>query len=107
MFSSCIEQPFFIALNSQNTSGEYDLHPDNLKLMLEMNKNMLYYYFCINIKDFVFHSIDRKGLLVYASLPKYLCFKTYYPSLEFYENVFRDITGELSLTESTSRSRES
>ena len=47
-------KPFFIALNSQNTSGGIDINPENEPLLRAMNRNMFYYYFCVDIKDFIF-----------------------------------------------------
>jgi hypothetical protein len=86
-------KPFFIALNSQNTSGGIDINPENEPLLRAMNRNMFYYYFCVDIKDFIFQKPDPKtNILHYAILPKFLCIKTYYPCLTFYSMVFKEIT---------------
>lgn len=86
-----VSSVFYIGLNSHNASGTYDIHSDNVDIMNSMNKNMLYYYFCIDIHDYIFHKIDSKNTVSYAVVPKYLCIKTYYPSLDFYESVMHDI----------------
>lgn len=56
-----------------------------------MNKNLLYYFFCVDIKDFVFQGLDMKGNTHYACLPKFICIKTYFPCFEFYKKILRDI----------------
>lgn len=53
----------------------------------------MYYYFCIDIKDYVFQKIDNKGIVTVAVLPKYLCIKTYIPLGSFYEKLLLDISG--------------
>lgn len=93
---------FFIALNSQNTSGEFTINPDNLDLISQLNMNKFYYFYCINIKDYVFQAIDNKGLVTYLCLPKFICIKTYIPCLDLYEQVLRDIYGISVLTQNTS-----
>ncbi len=99
MFRSVAFQPFFIALNSQNTSGLIDLNPENEEIMAKMNKNMLYYYFCVDIRDFVFQRLDTKSNVAFANLPKFLCIKSYYPSLEFYFKVLKEIFGNFASNE--------
>lgn len=76
---------------SQNEKGEITLNPENEGIVREMNNNLNYYYFCVDIKDFIFQKPDNKGVVPYAVLPKYLCVKTFYPSAEFYSRVLRDI----------------
>lgn len=84
-------QPFFIGLNSQNTNGEVDLNPENEELVIDMNSNVLYYYFCVDVKDFLFQKLDTKSHTAYACVAKYICIKSYYPSFEFYEKVLKEI----------------
>lgn len=56
-----------------------------------MNNNLNFYYFCLDLKDFVFQKPDNKGNVPYAVLPKYLCIKTFYPSADFYSRILKDI----------------
>ena len=96
LFHNVSFKPFYIALNSQNTSGEIDLNPDNEVLLEEMNKNMLFYYFCVDVRDFVFQKLDSKGVVSYVSLPKYICLKTYCPCFDLYRQILKEIFGRLN-----------
>lgn len=91
LFKAATFSPFFISFISQNDKGEITLHPENEAVVREMNNNLNYYYFCVDIKDFVFQKPDNKGNVPYAVLPKYLCIKTFYPSAEFYTRILKDI----------------
>lgn len=93
MFNTNISEPFFICLNSSNQAGEVDVNPENEKILKEANKNILYYYFCIDIKDYIFQKIDNRGLVTYAVLPKFICLKTFVPAGPFYESVLKLISG--------------
>lgn len=94
MFNTNISEPFFICLNSSNQAGEVDVNPENEKILKEVNKNILYYYFCIDIKDYIFQKIDNRGLVTYAVLPKFICLKTFVPAGPFYESVLKLISGK-------------
>lgn len=60
----------------------------------ELNKNKFYYYFCYNVKDYVFQRKDAKTLQVLV-LPKYVCFKTYLPSAKLYTDLLRVVDCKL------------
>lgn len=78
-------------MNSANSAGEIDIHPLNEEIVRQVNKNFMYYYFCIDIKDYAFQRIDNKGNATYVVLPKFLCIKTFVPLGSFYEKLMLDI----------------
>lgn len=88
-------EPFFICLNGTNEAGEIDINPDNEAILKEINKNMLYYYFCVDVKDYVFQKIDNKGMTTFAILPKFVCIKTFVPLMSFYERIMKQIAGRV------------
>ena len=46
---------FFVALNSQMTSDDGLIDFQSLiKQIQEINKNRFYYYFCYNMRDYIF-----------------------------------------------------
>lgn len=96
LINSSASYPFFICLNSTNGAGEIDVNPLNEEIVREVNKNFVYYYFCIDVRDFVFQRIDHKGVATFAILPKFVCVKTYIPLGSFYEKLLLDIAGSLA-----------
>lgn len=87
-----ISPSFFVSFHSDNGLKEAAFSEPNENLLDEINKNYLYYYFCVDIKDFAFQTLDNKGQTSFAVLPKFLCIKTFFPSFEFYQKVLSEIT---------------
>ena len=69
------------------------MNPLNEEIIREVNRNFMYYYFCIDIRDYVFQRVDNKGTVTYAVLPKFVCIKTFVPLGSFYEKLLLDISG--------------
>lgn len=63
----------------------------------ELNKNKFYYYFCYNVKDYVFQRKDAKTLNVLV-LPKFICMKTYIPNFKLYSDLMRVIDCKIVVT---------
>jgi hypothetical protein len=97
ILKSAAFSPFFISFISQNEKGEITLHPENEGVVRQMNNNLNFYYFCIDIRDYIFQKPDNKGNVPVAVLPKYLCIKTFYPSADFYSRVFKDIVDYVTM----------
>lgn len=89
---------FFIALNSQfnvQTSGQTSPGVVSewqvFQQIAEVNKNRYYYYYCVDIRDYVFQKKDGKDKLLYLELPKFVCVKTYIPNYKSFEKVLEEI----------------
>lgn len=89
---------FFLALNSQysaQTTGNTDPQLISEWTVFEqiaaLNKNRYYYYYCIDIKDYVFQKKDSSSKLLYLELPKYLCLKTYIPNFKSFERLLEEL----------------
>lgn len=89
---------FFIALNSQfnaQTPG-HSTHGvvsewEVFQQIAELNKNRYYYYYCVDIRDYVFQKKDGKDKLLCLELPKFVCVKTYIPNYKSFERVLEEI----------------
>lgn len=92
MLTSYQNDPFFICLNGTNEAGEIDINPENEAILREINKNMLYYYYCIDVKDYVFQKIDNRGIATFAVLPKFICIKSFVPLIGFYEGILKQVS---------------
>lgn len=95
---SCQERLFFIALNSQvEGSSKYE-HPvsdaETEEILKLYNPNKFYYYFCLDIGDFIFKDKLEGGSLAYIEIPKIICIKSLMPRKEFYYQILSDINGE-------------
>jgi hypothetical protein len=90
---------FFIALNSQY-NAQTSTNSNNVSVVSEwdvfqqiadINKNRFYYYYCINIRDYVFQKKEGKDKLLYLELPKYVCLKTYIPNFRSFERLLEEV----------------
>ena len=57
----------------------------------ELNKNRYYYYYCVDIKDYVFQKKEGKDKLMCLELPKYVCLKTYIPNFKSFEKLLEEL----------------
>lgn len=85
------ENSFFIAMNSELLMQEEIENKLLVEQISEVNKNKFLYYFCYDVKDYVFQRKDKKGHLYYIVLPKLVCFKTYIPNYKLYMDLLKII----------------
>ena len=84
---------FFLALYSQTDPKDCELTSQSKSLLTNLNNNKFFYYFCFNIRDYLFQKKDSKGNLVYLVLPKYICIKSYIPNSAAFEAVLKTFSG--------------
>lgn len=88
--SKDFDNGFFIAMSSHLSREIEHGNKPLVEQLSEINKNKFYYYFCYNVKDYVFQRKDPKTLQVLV-LPKFICFKTYIPNARLYLDLLRVI----------------
>lgn len=76
-------------MNSQLLMQEEVANKKLVEQIAAVNKNKFLYYFCYDVKDYVFQKKDKKGNLHYLVLPKLVCFKTYIPNYKLYWDLLK------------------
>lgn len=86
----------FLCLNSSITTLERSenenlYEKEIIDQISNYNPNRFYYYFCIDVGDFVFKLSKNEGMLEYVELKRFICFKTFFPRRKFYEDILTQI----------------
>lgn len=85
-------------MNSELSLQDNHTNKELVDQITEINKNKFFYYFCYDVKDFVFQRKDAKGNLCFIVLPKLVCFKTYLPNWKLYLDLLKIIECIVSVT---------
>lgn len=99
------DNSFFIAMSSLLSLEQEHSNKVLVEQVSEINKNKFYYYFCYNIKDYVFQRKDTKGNFYYLVLPKFICIKTYIPNFKLYADFMKVIDCKVILPDTVMMER--
>ena len=91
---------FYLCLNSRYSINNVDeelpeIDEDSEMILNKFNPNRFYYYFCMDVSDFIFKPDKNGPTLDYFEAPKIICFKTLFPRKEFYFDILTKIYNDV------------